>query len=54
MVKDSKSTYSSSSSFEIEGQHASAKAHDADYHMARSCQVERRFHSRESNRQPLP
>ena len=40
--------------FDAKGRHANAKAHVALDHLARLCQVERRFHNRESNRQPLP
>ena len=40
--------------FEPEGRQANAKAQEAVDHTARSCQVERRFHSRKLNRQLLP
>ena len=40
--------------FQTEGRHVSAKAHEAIDHLQCLCQVERRFHCRESNRQPLP
>ena len=40
--------------FETEGRHANAKAYETADHLVSFCQVERRFHSRESNRQPLP
>ena len=42
-------------SFETKGQQANAKTHDAINHLTSLfCQVETRFQSRESNRQPLP
>ena len=40
--------------FETEGRHVSTEAHEAIDHLAQLCQVERRFHNRDSNRQPLP
>ena len=40
--------------FEKESRHANAKAQEAVDHMASFRHVERRFHSQDSNRQPLP
>ena len=39
---------------DTEGRHANAKAQEAVDHLASFCEVERRFHSRESHRQPRP
>jgi hypothetical protein len=56
-LSSSSSSSSSSSWFcfvETEGQQANVKAHDAVDHLANFRQVERRFHNRDLNHQPLP